>query len=478
MIKKIFKIIFILLIVVIIGLGAHKMYIRSITGKSYKYDEGNETLTNPYIGYAPSCTSTSLCENTSLVYLEIHWSDLEPKEGVYDWETIETNAYLERWRDEGKKLVLRFVCDTPKTSEHMDIPQWLYDKTGDGVFYDISYGKGYCPDYNNTVFIKEHEKVIKEIADHFRNDDFLVYVELGSLGHWGEWHTYYTGGLPRMPKTAVRTMYVSHYVKYFDYCKLLMRRPFAELPEGAGVFNDMTGISHDTSIWLSWIEEGGDFNASGEKNALKAVPEIWKTAPVGGEFASSVPISTMLGSDYDQTISLLEKSHMSFIGPMVPYMKREDKDFYDAAKRALRYVGYRYRIKSLLIKNPIGQKYSNVTITMINDGVAPIYFDSVPCLYITLPEETDENIAFNNDGYAKAGTDAEGMVKIKLDIDLKELAQGEETECTIQIPRYLFHKSGMKLYAGIENPKTEELEILLDMDAERKGSLSLIWAKY
>ena len=31
----------------------------------------------------------------------------------------------------------------------MDIPEWLYERTGDGVFYDTEYGKGYCPDYSN-----------------------------------------------------------------------------------------------------------------------------------------------------------------------------------------------------------------------------------------------------------------------------------------------------------------------------------------
>ena len=178
-----------------------------------------------------------------------------------------------------------------------------------------------------------------------------------------------------MPLTDVRKEYVSHYVKYFDYCKLLMRRPFAELPEGAGVYNDMTGVSHDTSIWLSWIEKGGEYSETGEAEGLKATPNIWEYAPIGGEFTSSVPISTMLGKDYDQTAALLQKSHMSFIGPMVPYVKREDLEFYEHADKMVRNVGYRYRIKELKIVKPFGSNEAHLTVKMINDGVAPVYFD-------------------------------------------------------------------------------------------------------
>ena len=37
----------------------------------------------------------------------------------------------------------------------MDIPQWLYDKTDHaGTWYDMEYGKGYAPDYNNEQMIQ------------------------------------------------------------------------------------------------------------------------------------------------------------------------------------------------------------------------------------------------------------------------------------------------------------------------------------
>lgn len=251
------------------------------SGKKITFKRDDSYILNPYIGYAPDAGHVAFCESASLVYMNLLWSELEPEEGIYNWDYIEQTYNLERWRSEGKNLVLRFVCDIPTKQEHMDIPQWLYDKTGDGEFYDIEYGKGYCPDYNNEVFIEEHRRVIAEIGRHFSGDAFLSYVELGSLGHWGEWHTYYPAGLPRIPVTSVREKYVRAYEESFPYAKLLMRRPFAEMPEGCGVFNDMAGATQDTFVWMHWIQSGGDYESSGEKGAIRAVPEIWNTAPVG-----------------------------------------------------------------------------------------------------------------------------------------------------------------------------------------------------
>ena len=54
--------------------------------------------------------------------------------------------------------MLRFVCDLPGKEAHRDIPDWLYAETGDGMDYDIDYGRGYCPNYANAVFRKEHHR--------------------------------------------------------------------------------------------------------------------------------------------------------------------------------------------------------------------------------------------------------------------------------------------------------------------------------
>ncbi len=471
------SVLILLLIIILLLMGAYKMNIISFGGNRIVYDSSEEIVANPYIGYAPSATSTELCKDASLVYVNLLWSELEPYEGEYMWSDIEEKYHLDDWKEEGKNLVLRFVCDIPSEEEHMDIPQWLYDKTGDGEFYDIEYGKGYCPDYNNEVFIEEHEKVIKEIGRHFSGDDFLKYVELGSLGHWGEWHTYYQGGIPRMPLTDVREKYVKPYTEAFPYAKLLMRRPFAEMPEGFGVFNDMTGASHDTFVWLNWIENGGEYNETDEEDAIVAVPNIWEKAPVGGEFTSSIPISTMLNDDLDETIRMIRDSHMSFIGPMVPNVKKSG-DIERQAKEVLLNMGYRYRISHFEIKKKLFDSDLDISLTMVNDGVAPIYFDHKAYMYIELPEGSDSDSYFDLcDGYGKDGTDCEKMLRFELPIDLMQLCQDETESCTITLPKRILNYVNAKIYVGIENTSTQEPEVIFDMNQPRSGKLTLLWQR-
>jgi hypothetical protein len=149
MAKKIILFLIIALFVILLILGAARMGFPGLNSKEYSFNEDVTPLNNPYIGYAPEAGYSALCEKYRLVYLNLLWSELEPDEGQYNWDVIEEKYNLKRWRREGKNLVLRFVCDIPSKEEHMDIPQWLYDKTGDGEFYDIEYGKGYSPDYSN-----------------------------------------------------------------------------------------------------------------------------------------------------------------------------------------------------------------------------------------------------------------------------------------------------------------------------------------
>lgn len=76
-------------------------------------------------------------------------------------------------------------CDLPGDEPHRDIPDWLYEKTKDGKDYDISYGKGYSPNYANRVFIEAHAKAIAALGKRFGQDTFFSYVELGRPGTLG-----------------------------------------------------------------------------------------------------------------------------------------------------------------------------------------------------------------------------------------------------------------------------------------------------
>ena len=213
----------------------------------HTYDMTDAVVQNPFIGFVVNAENTSVPDEHSMVYIDITFAELQPDSmDEFDFASIEKKNNLSFWRSLGKHAVLRFVCDIPGEEPHMDIPQWLYEITGDGDFYDLGYGVGYSPNYANPVFLNYHGKALEALGEYF-SDGFVSYVQLGSLGHWGEWHVHYSAGVQRLPDSKVRQEYVEQYVSSFRNAKLMMRRPFAAAAEyGMGLYNDMTGAVADT----------------------------------------------------------------------------------------------------------------------------------------------------------------------------------------------------------------------------------------
>ncbi|MCR5770542.1 MAG: DUF4832 domain-containing protein [Butyrivibrio sp.] len=431
------------------------MYDNTVT---IEYELSDEVLYNPLMGYAPSADSDDEVDvdidKTRLVYIEITWAELEPEQGVYDFESIEEKNNLEEWRSAGKNAVLRFICDDPSDEKHMDIPEWVYKMTKDGKYYDTSYGMGYCPDYSNEDFIEAHNEAVKALGEYFSGDSFVRYVELGSLGHWGEWHvnTDEDEDLPNIPETSVRTLYVNAYEEAFPNAKLLMRRPFTELPEGGGVFNDMVGDYDDTQTWLEWIEEGGEYDQTGEEDGLSAVPEIWNTAPVGGEFTSSIEMEEMLIDSYDTTSDLIKDSHMTFIGPKVPDANAISGAAALRGDEILKYLGYRYAVTKMEYGGDDTQSYIGLNVS--NEGIAPIYWDYPMYLYLK--------------------DQAGNIEKYELDIDLTSLYGGESEYVMTSVPVAFDDLSNYRIMVSIEDPETNEPAVYIATNATRSGYMTIL----
>lgn len=419
-----------------------------------EYAASDQNLINPMIGYAHSADSSRAFPDCALVYIDITWRELEPEEGVFAWEAIEEENHVERWKSEGKHAVLRFVCDKPSDEAHMDIPDWLYKKTGGGgTHYDMEYGKGYSPDYDNETFIACHERAIRALGERFGSDSFYSYVELGSLGHWGEWHVKYDAGIKRIPMQSVRERYVAPYLEAFPDAGLLMRRPFAEgAARRMGVYNDMAGDPDSTDEWLGWIGNGGIYNQTGEA-CITAVPTVWDYAPVGGEFTSGIPMKDLLGKYRSRTMELLTRSHTTFLGPKIPV--DDDGNLLKGADEVLRSLGYRLRISRMEVKSSFWNKNPKVSLEWHNDGTAPLYWDWPVYLYLL---------------------SGEGAVleKIPVKLSLKSLTGGASMTTETVLDQKSFDQAAA-LGVGIEDPMTGKPAVYLAMDAPNLGAVTILY---
>ncbi len=424
------------------------------------YEKRDDYLENPLMGFAPEADYKAAAQRYSLVYLEILWKDWEPEEGRYAVDAVREENHLDRWREEGKHVVLRFVCDKPSGEAHRDIPQWLYDKTGgDGTDYAYSSKKGYSPNYDNKIFIEAHQKAIAALGQHFGADTFVSYVELGSLGHWGEWHVNYESGIQRLPAADVREQYVTPYIGAFPHAKLLMRRPFNTAAQhGFGLYNDMAGHPASTSEWLDWIQHGGDYNQALEKNALSPMPDAWKTAPIGGEFNSDLTMDEMLGTSLSQTVSLLRDSHTTFLGPKVPHGLSESggKAYPDGIQAVLNALGYRLRIERSSYTAPTPKTAGEMVLSWTNDGAAPFYEQWPVYLYFL-------------DSQNKV------LQAVPVNVDLRKILPGKPLTSSTRIDWTDAVGEASFLCVGIEDPMTGKAAVSLAMKADEVENMTVLY---
>ncbi len=422
--------------------------------KTEIYEKSEEVFGNPLMGYAPCAWNAEVSDDISLLYMDITWAELEPEEGQYAWESIEKENQLSRWREEGKHIILRFVCDVPGKEEHMDIPEWLYEKMDHaGTWYDVEFGKGFAPDYENAQMIRYHEKAVQALGEHLGQDGLISYIELGSLGHWGEWHVNYSAGIQRLPKESVREQYVQPWVDAFPEAMLLMRRPFSHASRyGMGLYNDMTGEPGETAAWLKEIENGGDLSQTDEKNALSSMSDFWKTAPVGGEFTSSLSMEEMLDTSLSETVELIRESHTTFLGPNIANQK-----YSQGYETVLGNMGYRLWISEASLAAGFGG--SKLELTWENDGSAPFYKDWPVWVYVT-----DEN--------------GDIIEKKQVEINLSMILPGEtiKTETRLdakKLVRYAGEKYNISI--GIEDPMTEKDNLRLAMKCQYTDGKNFLW---
>lgn len=231
-----------------------------------------------------------------------------------------------------------------------------------------------------------------------------------------------------------------------------MRRPFnITAAHGLGVYNDMTGHEKDTAEWLGWLQNGGWYGE--EPNALAPMPAFWQSAPVGGEFTSSIPMKTMLRSQLSQTVELVQQSHMSFLGPKVA-----EETYRGEYNAVLKNLGYRLRVTQLtLTPGPGG---TTVALTIRNDGNAPFYWDWSTNLYL-------EDAAGNP------------LRTLPLGLSLPELLPGQEQTVSVTLEGVRLSLSGknggQRLTLGIVDPMTVRDAVRFAMKTKiRNGRAVLI----
>jgi beta-galactosidase GanA len=131
------------------------------------------------------------------LYLRLAWAYLEPEEGVFDWSYIDD--IVEKYVPMGYKISFRISC-----KETGEVPGSMPYKV-DGIAYATPYwvkqagAKGidnpefgpavWTPDWDDPVYLEKLENFHKAFAEKYDGRPWVRYIDVGSIGDWGEGHT-------------------------------------------------------------------------------------------------------------------------------------------------------------------------------------------------------------------------------------------------------------------------------------------------
>ncbi len=362
-----------------------------------------------------------------LAYLQITWADLQTAKGKFDWTNVDSKYHVSYWEDNNVNFIVRFIMDNPaeltgsrkdetycevvdakfikknlgkskiKAADvekliatgnyRMDIPAWVLAELctsvldgnldNAGTFYnwpdpDTLGGGGFSPNYEADAVIAYHADCIKAIAKKF--DGSAAYIEMGSLGHWGEMHTWpqadsdegFDFGSGEFPGDEALEKYADAYVQNFKKTKVGTRYNFDfSLKNKFGLYNDGFGDPTLTESFLIDAMNAGDF---------------WKTSYSGGEFAYGNVLAWVHNDTIMKTLGYLRESHTSWMAPCSPCdieIGSADASIYRGNIDYLAtQMGYRFRVaKASKVETAKAGDTVDVTLTIANEGIAPAYSD-------------------------------------------------------------------------------------------------------
>lgn len=318
-------------------------------------------LDNPLKGWCPYTNAGPISQPYSMVFLYASWKDLEPEEGRFAFDRWEERAWTAP-AAAGKHVVFRVSIDYPR--KPTGLPDWLAKQGVNSTRYE-AHGGGLSPDYDDPRMIDAMERLIAALGRRYDANPRVAFIQLGLLGHWGEWHTYPREELYAKPETERRV--VDAYHRAFPHKLLMARvaRDDAGRRDWLGYHDDMFPADTDNGQPWSFLAK---MRSAGRS-------DNWKRAAIGGEMEPGAA-AKWLGPAYPQTLAMAERAHVSWVGPYCPALgSSKDRQLRENSEALVRRMGYQFRLTE--VRHPVGVDRGGmlgVSIRGENEGVAPFSY--------------------------------------------------------------------------------------------------------
>jgi len=345
-------------------------------GKMHVYPkESDRYLINPGKGWiiyrSFAHVSDAAWEKASVEYARYNWKEIHTANKTFNWKPID--GMMEECRKRGKRFAFGImpVCVNSRNN-WVGMPEWVID-AGAKWYPSTTAPECKVPVWDDPVFIAKMGQLVSALAKRYNGNPHIEFIDCRTFGNWGEWHLGELGGTD--PGTAVKQQFIDQWA-------------------GFGKTHVVIPISGGTGM-----EPGGyglygrDKYGFGAREDSSEHPPRWKTCL---PFLDHGPAIAEWSFPYDKIKHGQGWTGEKWQDEMLPEqirgsrysyqplgewnsLNQRDADLFLAEKRHLvdqwqNRMGYWFRMTEASYPGDFANGTTGkVSLTIRNDGVAPIY---------------------------------------------------------------------------------------------------------
>lgn len=314
---------------------------------------------------------------TSIAYFRVYWKFIEPEQGKYRWDLIDTA--LKTAHSRKQTLMLRIA--PYGTRDDNDVPGWYRAMLGDET--------GRLPvekwrtDPEDPRYVKHFGGMIRALGARYDGHPDLESLDMALVGAWGE------GAGSALLAQPTREALVDSYLEAFRKTPLVMLLTDAK--------TNRYGISKRSVGWrVDCLGDMGGFSNPNWSHMQDYYPQgiinfgmkdAWKKAPVTFEVCWVMQHWLNKGWDVDYIIDQSLKWHISSFNAKSSPVPEEWKP---NVERWLKKMGYRFVLRKFTYPATVAALGKLAFTTWWeNKGVAPCYRRFPLALRLKNPQRTE-----------------------------------------------------------------------------------------
>jgi hypothetical protein len=331
------------------------------------------------------------------LYLRLCWAYLEPEEGKFDWNYIDN--IVEKYVPLGSGISFRI--STKETggapgSVPQEIngiryatPYWVKQAGAKGVDRPEFGSPSWTPVWDDPVYLEKLDNFHRAFAEKYDGKPWVRYIDVGSIGEWGEGHTHFSTRIP--PTVDEIKANINIHLKNYKQTQLIVtddliywNKPETDVKELLD-FVVSNGITfRDDSPLVKWyVDNNLETWSVSHPHFFEAV---YKTKPtvfelehyravkgndywLGKNGVDTIPGKGVSGAKiFRNAIQLIHPTYIGFHGFLEDWLAENP----DLTNELLNLCGYWYFPKSVEITEA-GKGKLSFNIEWLNKGVAPAY---------------------------------------------------------------------------------------------------------